>query len=107
MLCILIFFEITCYTLCFLLQAVQLPKKITQATTIQLLQGLNKWLSLIIYLYSIFTISVGDSCEFGSAKYFAICGLGGILSCGITHTALVPLDLVKCRIQVCEFKSEI
>ncbi|XP_065829159.1 solute carrier family 25 member 3-like [Oscarella lobularis] len=40
------------------------------------------------------------SCEFGSAKYFAICGFGGILSCGLTHTAVVPLDLVKCRIQV-------
>ena len=23
-----------------------------------------------------------------------------MLSCGITHTAIVPLDLVKCRIQV-------
>merc|ERR1719245_968012 len=42
----------------------------------------------------------GDSCEFGSQKYFALCGFGGILSCGITHTAVVPLDLVKCRIQV-------
>lgn len=42
----------------------------------------------------------GESCEFGSAKYFALCGFGGILSCGITHTAVVPLDLVKCRIQV-------
>ncbi len=40
------------------------------------------------------------SCEFGSTQYYALCGLGGILSCGITHTALVPLDLVKCRIQV-------
>lgn len=40
------------------------------------------------------------SCEFGSAKYYAYCGFGGILSCGITHTAVVPLDLVKCRIQV-------
>jgi solute carrier family 25 phosphate transporter 3 len=40
------------------------------------------------------------SCEFGSAKYYAICGFGGILSCGLTHTAVVPLDLVKCRIQV-------
>merc|ERR1719315_927090 len=29
-----------------------------------------------------------------------MCGLGGVLSCGITHTALVPLDLIKCRIQV-------
>jgi len=40
------------------------------------------------------------SCEFGSAKYFALCGFGGILSCGITHTAVTPLDLVKCRLQV-------
>ena len=49
-------------------------------------------------------IVVGDlqqySCEFGSNKYFALCGFGGILSCGTTHTAVVPLDLVKCRIQV-------
>ncbi|MFH4973357.1 hypothetical protein AB6A40_000066 [Gnathostoma spinigerum] len=36
----------------------------------------------------------------GSAKYFALCGLGGVISCGITHTGIVPLDLVKCRIQV-------
>ncbi|KAK3558312.1 hypothetical protein QTP86_014698 [Hemibagrus guttatus] len=42
----------------------------------------------------------GDSCEFGSSKYYALCGFGGILSCGITHTAVVPLDLVKCRLQV-------
>lgn len=42
----------------------------------------------------------GDFVEAGSAKFFALCGLGGILSCGITHTAIVPLDLVKCRIQV-------
>lgn len=39
------------------------------------------------------------SCEYGSMKYYALCGFGGILSCGITHTAVVPLDLVKCRIQ--------
>jgi len=42
----------------------------------------------------------GDSCEFGSATFYAYCGLGGILSCGITHTLLTPLDLLKCRIQV-------
>lgn len=24
----------------------------------------------------------GDSCEFGSTKYFLLCGLGGIISCG-------------------------
>ncbi|XP_002739723.1 solute carrier family 25 member 3-like [Saccoglossus kowalevskii] len=46
------------------------------------------------------TVAEGDSCEFGSGTFFAYCGLGGILSCGITHTAIVPLDLVKCRIQV-------
>lgn len=44
--------------------------------------------------------SQNDSCEFGSAKYFALCGIGGILSCGTTHTFVVPLDLVKCRLQV-------
>ncbi|GAB1597810.1 phosphate carrier protein, mitochondrial-like [Argonauta hians] len=44
--------------------------------------------------------TAGESCEYGSAKYYALCGFGGILSCGITHTAVVPLDLVKCRIQV-------
>ncbi|GIY41772.1 phosphate carrier protein, mitochondrial [Caerostris darwini] len=40
-----------------------------------------------------------NSCEFGSMKYYGLCGFGGVLSCGITHTAVVPLDLVKCRIQ--------
>lgn len=47
--------------------------------------------------------SEGDSCEFGSQKYLILCGFGGILSCGTTHTAVVPLDLVKCRMQVCLF----
>lgn len=45
-------------------------------------------------------VSEGDSCEYGSMKFYAYCGLGGVLSCGLTHTALVPLDLIKCRIQV-------
>jgi len=40
------------------------------------------------------------SCEFGSTKYFVLCAFGGVLSCGITHTAVTPLDLVKCRLQV-------
>lgn len=42
----------------------------------------------------------GNSCEVGSAQFYAYCAFGGLLSCGITHTAVVPLDLVKCRIQV-------
>ncbi|GMR47015.1 hypothetical protein PMAYCL1PPCAC_17210, partial [Pristionchus mayeri] len=37
---------------------------------------------------------------YGSLKYYALCGFGGMLSCGITHTAMVSIDLVKCRIQV-------
>ncbi|XP_045655398.1 phosphate carrier protein, mitochondrial-like [Ursus americanus] len=41
-----------------------------------------------------------QSYEYGSAKYLLLCGLGGMLSCGLTHTAIVPLDLVKCRMQV-------
>lgn len=40
------------------------------------------------------------SCEVGSAKFYGLCAFGGLLSCGLTHTAVVPLDLVKCRIQV-------
>ncbi|XP_061391132.1 phosphate carrier protein, mitochondrial [Musca vetustissima] len=46
----------------------------------------------------------GDSCEFGSTKYFALCSIGGVLSCGTTHTFVVPLDLVKCRLQVDQAK---
>ncbi|CAL8135349.1 unnamed protein product [Orchesella dallaii] len=42
----------------------------------------------------------GGGVEFGSLKYYILCSLGGALSCGVTHTAIVPLDLVKCRIQV-------
>ncbi|XP_003738547.1 phosphate carrier protein, mitochondrial [Galendromus occidentalis] len=43
--------------------------------------------------------NTADEVVYGSGQYYALCGLGGILSCGITHTALTPLDLVKCRIQ--------
>lgn len=37
---------------------------------------------------------------YGSLEYYLKCAVGGALSCGLTHTAVVPLDLVKCRIQV-------
>jgi solute carrier family 25 phosphate transporter 3 len=49
---------------------------------------------------AIVTSNAGDSCEFGSRKYFALCVVAGLLSCGITRIITVPLDLVKCRIQV-------
>ncbi|XP_044755404.1 phosphate carrier protein, mitochondrial-like [Coccinella septempunctata] len=42
----------------------------------------------------------GYCCEIGSLRYYLLCGIGGILSCGITHTLMTPIDLVKCRIQV-------
>jgi len=38
--------------------------------------------------------------ELYSPTYYAMCGIGGILSCGVTHTAMTPLDLVKCNAQV-------
>ena len=35
-----------------------------------------------------------------SPEYYAACTLGGIIACGPTHSAVTPLDLVKCRRQV-------
>lgn len=37
--------------------------------------------------------------EYASPEYFMLCSLGGILSCGLTHTAVTPVDLVKCNKQ--------
>ena len=34
-----------------------------------------------------------------STEYFAVCGLGGILSCGVTHCGVTPIDMVKCNKQ--------
>lgn len=33
-------------------------------------------------------------------NYYSKCMVGGILSCGLTHTFVCPLDIVKCRKQV-------
>ncbi|GME34870.1 Mitochondrial substrate/solute carrier [Neofusicoccum parvum] len=38
--------------------------------------------------------------ELFSGTYFAACTIGGVIACGPTHTAVTPLDLVKCRRQV-------
>lgn len=32
--------------------------------------------------------------------FYATCALGGLLSTGLTHLAVTPLDLVKCNMQV-------
>lgn len=34
------------------------------------------------------------------ATYYGKCMVGGILSCGLTHTAVVTMDIIKCRRQV-------
>lgn len=44
--------------------------------------------------------AAGKEVEFGSTDYYLKCCIGGSLSCGLTHTIIVPLDLVKCRMQV-------
>lgn len=38
--------------------------------------------------------------EMFSPRYYAACAVGGSLCCGLTHTAITPLDLVKCNMQV-------
>ena len=34
------------------------------------------------------------------ASYYGKCMVGGIFACGLTHMAVCPLDIVKCRMQV-------
>ncbi|KAM4059476.1 mitochondrial carrier protein [Hirsutella rhossiliensis] len=38
--------------------------------------------------------------ELYSGKFYAACTVGGLMACGLTHTAVTPLDLVKTRRQV-------
>ncbi|KAF8400044.1 hypothetical protein HHK36_015919 [Tetracentron sinense] len=38
--------------------------------------------------------------EMYSPAFYAACTVGGILSCGLTHTSVTPLDLVKCNMQI-------
>ncbi|ABN66174.2 Mitochondrial phosphate carrier protein 2 (Phosphate transport protein 2) (PTP 2) (mPic 2) (Pi carrier isoform 2) [Scheffersomyces stipitis CBS 6054] len=38
--------------------------------------------------------------ELFSRDYYVACTVGGIIACGPTHSAVTPLDLVKCRRQV-------
>jgi len=37
--------------------------------------------------------------EIYSKEFYGACSIGGIFSCGLTHTLVTPLDLVKCNIQ--------
>ncbi|KAL7608855.1 mitochondrial phosphate carrier protein 3, mitochondrial [Lactuca sativa] len=38
--------------------------------------------------------------EMYSPRFYAACTVGGILSCGLTHMTVTPLDLVKCNMQI-------
>jgi len=42
----------------------------------------------------------GPDVENKDATYYLKCMVGGALACGLTHTAVTPLDLIKCRRQV-------
>ncbi|KAL5213284.1 hypothetical protein ABZP36_024131 [Zizania latifolia] len=41
-----------------------------------------------------------EGIEMYSPAFYAACTAGGIASCGLTHTAVTPLDLVKCNMQI-------
>ncbi|KAH9770202.1 mitochondrial phosphate carrier protein 3 mitochondrial [Citrus sinensis] len=41
-----------------------------------------------------------EKIEMYSPAFYAACTAGGTLSCGLTHTAVTPLDLVKCNMQI-------
>ena len=42
----------------------------------------------------------GKGIEMYSPAFYAACTFGGVLSCGLTHMTVTPLDLVKCNMQV-------
>ncbi|EER95137.1 hypothetical protein BDA96_01G456500 [Sorghum bicolor] len=42
----------------------------------------------------------GEVIEMYTPLFYATCALGGVLSTGLTHLAVTPLDLVKCNMQV-------
>ncbi|GAB2272029.1 Mitochondrial phosphate carrier protein 3, mitochondrial [Dionaea muscipula] len=41
-----------------------------------------------------------EKIELFSPAYYAACTAGGIVACGLTHTSLTPLDVVKCNMQI-------
>lgn len=43
--------------------------------------------------------AASEKIELYSPAYYRACVIGGILSCGLTHTMVTPLDVVKCNMQ--------
>lgn len=35
-----------------------------------------------------------------TTSFYLKCAVGGVLSCGLTHLAVTPLDVAKCNMQV-------
>lgn len=52
------------------------------------------WFIILFYQQNIMG---GDTHD---ASYYFKCMIGGLLACGLTHTAIVPLDVMKCKKQV-------
>ncbi|KAH3666972.1 hypothetical protein OGAPHI_003422 [Ogataea philodendri] len=42
----------------------------------------------------------GKKIELYSSEYYLACATGGFLACAPTHSGVLPVDLVKCRLQV-------
>jgi solute carrier family 25 phosphate transporter 3 len=40
-----------------------------------------------------------------SKEFYTACTIGGMLSCGLTHTGVTPMDVVKCNMQVWKIMS--
>jgi len=38
--------------------------------------------------------------EMYSSEFYTACAIGGALSCGLTHAAVTPMDVVKCNMQI-------
>ncbi|KNA10800.1 hypothetical protein SOVF_140940 [Spinacia oleracea] len=49
---------------------------------------------------SIMVAAPSEKIKMYSPAFYAACTAGGMLSCGLTHTAVTPLDLVKCNMQI-------
>jgi solute carrier family 25 phosphate transporter 3 len=64
------------------------------------LQNIQQVLTLINFiniLYLIIRMAGGDTHDL---SYYLKCMMGGALACGLTHTAIVPLDVAKCKKQI-------
>lgn len=44
-------------------------------------------------------VAPASGIELFTGQYYGACAFGGVLSCGLTHTVVTPLDVVKCNMQ--------